>query len=176
MKSHTVAEVAEEIAAATAKAATHPHLRPLSAYLREIREALHMDIAFVSEFVDERRVFAIVDVSAGESAVVPGASDPLIDTYCKRIVTGELPQLIPDADALPEAARLPITQALRIGAYLSAPIVLKSGRVFGTLCCLSHAPQPNLRQYDADALAAVANAIAASIDRHGRVSDKLSLF
>jgi GAF domain-containing protein len=176
MRSHPVVDVAAEIAAATAQAATHTHLRPLSDYLREIREALRMDIAFVSEFVDERRVFAIVDVSAGESTVVPGASDPLLDTYCKRIVSGELPCLIPDAGGLPEAAALPITQALRIGAYLSAPIVLKSGRVFGTLCCLSHAPQPGLRQYDADALAAVANAIAASIDRHGRISDKLSLF
>lgn len=169
-------EIAAEIAAATAEEATHPHLKPLSDYLGEIREALGMEIAFVSRFVDDRRVFKVVNLSGETSATIaPGGSDPLLDTYCRRIVTGELPRLIPDTSALPEAAGLQITRKLRIGAYLSAPIVLKNNQVYGTLCCMSHAAQPHLRQHDADALAAVANAIAASIDRHGRITSHLSL-
>lgn len=175
MESSQLNKIAAEIAAATADHATHGHLRPLSSYLLEVREVLGMDIAFVSEFVDDRRVFAVVSASGEKPLIEPGASHPLLDTYCQRIVSGELPRLIPDTASEPGAAKLPVTRELRIGAYLSAPIVLRNGKVFGTLCCLSHVTRPDLRQSDADALEAVANAIALSVDRYKGLSPHLTL-
>ena len=97
----------------------------------------------------------------------PGASDPLLETYCQKIVDGRLPFVIPDTSQLHEAASLAITQALQIGAYLSAPVLLPNGEVFGTVCCISHAVREDLRRKDADALRAVADAVAASIGRKG---------
>lgn len=165
-----LAAITREYAVATADFASEDRHKPLSEFLARVRAALGMDIAFVSQFVDDQRVFRIVSVAAqGPSPVAPGNSDPLVDSYCKRIVEGRLPRAIPDTDASAEAKALAITQRLAIGSYLSVPIVLRNGEVYGTLCCFSHLARPQLGEADVLGLQDVANVIAAGIDRTGRV-------
>lgn len=160
----SLASATREYAVATADFATHPHHQSLSEFLSRVRAALDMDIAFVSEFVDDRRVFRVVNAASGSTSVRVGLSDPLIDTYCKQVVEGRLPRAIPDTDELPSARQLEITQKLRIGAYLSVPIVLKDGHVYGTLCCFSHQARPGLGAAEVLGLQDVANVIARGID------------
>jgi GAF domain-containing protein len=163
-----LAALTREFAVVTADASTHDVHRPLSEFLARVRAALGMDIAFVSQFVDDQRVFRVVSVAAqGLSPVAPGNSDPLVDSYCKRVLEGRLPRAIPDAGALPEARNLAITERLRIGAYLSVPIVLRGGEVFGTLCCFSHLARPELGEEHVLGLQDVANVIAAGISVEG---------
>lgn len=161
---------AEEFARATSDAASPGLYGPLTFLLAQVRRSLNMDVVFVSQFIDKERVFEVVSAE-GEAAdaVVTGRSDPLLDTYCKRIVDGRLPAIIPDTGASPEASSLAITQVLHIRAYLSAPVVLPNGQVFGTVCCISHSPRSDLRDADAEALAAVARAVAASVTRSGTI-------
>lgn len=161
---HSLAAVTREYAVATADFASHPQHQSLSAFLSRVRAALDMDIAFVSEFVDDERIFRVVNAASTSSPVRVGASDPLIDTYCKQVVEGRLPRAIPDTGALPAARDLAITRKLQIGAYLSVPIVLKDGRVYGTLCCFSHQPWPGLGSAEILGLQDVANVIARGID------------
>src|SRR5688500_5765409 len=71
--------------------------------LRALRTHLGMDVAFISEFREGRRVFRYVDSTRDHAAVQMGASDPLEDTYCQRVVDGRLPELINDTAELPEA-------------------------------------------------------------------------
>lgn len=149
----------------------HPELfRPLTFLLAQVRQSLAVDVVFVSQFVDKERVFEVVSAE-GEAAsrIVPGSSDPVLDTYCQRIVDGRLPAIIADTSASREAASLQITLALGIHAYLSAPVILPNRRVFGTVCCISHRVRPDLREIDARALASVADAVAASITRGGAI-------
>lgn len=155
---------------ATAQDAQPDLFQPLTFLLAQVRRMLAVDVVFVSQFVDNDRVFEVVSAE-GEAAtrIVPGKSDPSLDTYCQRIVDGRLPAVIADTGALPEAASLEITQALSIRAYLSAPVILANGRVFGTVCCISHQVRPDLRERDAQALAAVAQAVAASVTRKGSI-------
>lgn len=163
-----LSKITSEYAVATADFATRENHRELSQFLSRVREALGMDIAFVSQFVDDQRVFRVVSVAAeGPSPVAPGNSDPLVDSYCKRVIEGRLPQAIPDTTASAEARNLAITERLRIGAYLSVPIVLKNGEVFGTLCCFSHLARPDLGEGEVLGLQDVASVIAASIDTDG---------
>jgi GAF domain-containing protein len=161
---------AQSYAAATADSAAPDLYLPLTFLLTQVRRCLNIDIAFVSRFVDRDRLFEVVS-SAGDAApeVAPGNSDPLLDSYCQRIVDGRLPAVIHDTAAIEEAAALPITAALNIKAYLSAPVVLANGVVFGTVCCISHSTRPDLRESDAAALRAVADAVASSVDRKGTV-------
>jgi GAF domain-containing protein len=163
-------DAARAFGVASATGASPDLYEPMSFLLAQVRQALGMEIVFVSRFVDRARVFEVVS-AAGDHAgqVVPGHSDPLLDTYCQRIVEGRLPAVIRDAQAVPAAFELPITQALQIRAYLSAVVVLANGTVFGTLCCISHSPRQDLRDQDAAALAEVAKAVAASIDRTGKI-------
>lgn len=165
-----VIAAAAAFARVTSEDASPELYRPLTFLLAQVRRSLAMDVVFVSRFIDRDRVFEVVSTE-GEAAsmVVPGGSDPLLDTYCQRIVDGRLPAIIPDTGASPEASSLAITRVLGIRAYLSAPVVLPNGQVFGTVCCISHTARPDLRDADAKAIAAVAQAVAASVTRGGAI-------
>ncbi|OUM01884.1 GAF domain-containing protein [Variovorax sp. JS1663] len=115
--------------------------------LRLLREHLQMDVAFVSEFCDGRRVFRRVDARPQARVIEAGQSSSLEESFCQRVVDGRLPQLIHDVAALPSASELPPTP-FPVGAHLSTPIVLDDGRVYGTICCFSFAPNEQLTQRD----------------------------
>jgi EAL domain-containing protein (putative c-di-GMP-specific phosphodiesterase class I) len=120
--------------------------------LNALRRHLSMDVAFIGEFDAGRRVFRHVAAEPGGTPIEPGDSDPLEASYCQRAVDGRLPLLIPDTADFPEAMALPVTEALGIGAYLTCPIHLDDGRVYGTLCCFSASPDSSLNQRDMDVL------------------------
>ena len=166
-----LAEIAQSISFATWAGTTDQRLQGLSTYLGAVREALGMEVAFVSQLLEQGRVFKVVSSSPGSpSPIRVGHSDPLLDTYCMYVLQGRLPPVIRDIrTAGHQAALLPITQRLGIGCYLSAAVVLPDWRMFGTLCCFSRQARPDLEDEDGRALGAVADAIAAAVDEGGNV-------
>lgn len=137
----------------------------LSDLLRAIRLHLGMDIAFVSEFSDNRRIFRYVDCACEKPVIQVGDSDPLHQTYCQRIVDGRLPQIIQDAALIPAAAELPVTRSLPVGAHISIPIQLTNGRIYGTFCCLSSAPDCTLAERELAVMQVFAEFIGEQIER-----------
>lgn len=127
---------------------TRPSEEILLETLQSVRRLLGMQVAFVSEFTGGRRVFRYVDAEPGSLELPVGASDPLGESYCQRVVDGRLPELIRDATKIPEALTLPVTKALPVGAHLSVPIVFSDGRVYGTFCCFSTRPDETLNDRD----------------------------
>ncbi|MGH9154185.1 MAG: sensor domain-containing phosphodiesterase, partial [Acidimicrobiales bacterium] len=132
--------------------------------LRAIRRHLGMDVAFLSEFVDGRRVFRAVDAAGADPPVRVGEGGPLEESYCQRVVDGRLPELIHDARAVPAAAELPATHSLPVGAHLSVPVRLADGRVYGTFCCFSTTPDLSLNERDLAMMRVFAELTAAQID------------
>lgn len=124
--------------------------------LRAVRTHLGMDVGFVSEFSNGRRVFRHVESADGKQCIDVGSSDPLDQSYCHWVVEGRLPQLIRDPADHPFARSLPATKAVPVGAHLSVPIRLRDGRVYGTFCCFSMAPDPSLTERDLSVLRAFA--------------------
>jgi EAL domain-containing protein (putative c-di-GMP-specific phosphodiesterase class I) len=116
--------------------------------LHAVRTHLGMDVAYVSEFVGDRSVFRVVDAPGLEGLAKPGDSHSLDDVYCRHILAGRLPELIPDTAAEPIAAAMPITAAIPIGRHMSIPIRLADGRPFGMFCCLGRAADPTLGARD----------------------------
>jgi EAL domain-containing protein (putative c-di-GMP-specific phosphodiesterase class I) len=137
----------------------------LNRALKAIRSHLGMDVAFVSEFTEGRRIFRHVDSLEGLSPIQVGDSSPLEEGYCQRVVDGRLPELIPDTAALADAMALPETQAVPIGAHLSVPIRLASGQVYGTFCCFSFAADASLNERDLQMMRVFADLTAFQIDR-----------
>jgi GAF domain-containing protein len=131
--------------------------------LATLRRKLGMDVVFVSEFVDGRRVFRFVDHSGPEAVIRPGDSNPVEESFCQRVVDGRLPGLIHDVAQLPPDADLPPT-SLRLGGHLSTPIVLKTGEAYGTLCCFSARPSPQLRDQDLETLKLCAKLVARKVE------------
>ena len=167
-----LAQIANSIAFATWAGTTDQRLQALSTYLSAVRETVGMEVAFVSQLVDQWRVFKVVSASPQTHAPIRvGQSDPLLDTYCMYVLQGRLPPVIRDIrTAWHHAALLPITERLGIGCYLSATVLLTDGRPFGTLCCFSRQARPDLLDEDGQALGEVARAIGAAVDESGSVS------
>lgn len=130
--------------------ANHPSVdETIIETLRSVRTLLGMEIAFISEFKDGRRIFRYTDTAPGVVPIVyVGNSDPLEESYCQRVIDGRLPELIRDAMQIPEALTLPATTAVPVGAHLSVPIRFSDGHVYGTYCCFCTSPDATLNERD----------------------------
>lgn len=128
--------------------------------LGRVRQNLGMEIAFIAEFTGGRRVFRYVDAGTSDLQILEGNSDPLDDSFCLRVADGRLPQLMTDACRNAEALKLPVTQALPVGAHLSVPVKLSDGHIFGTICCFSRHADESLQDHDLDTLRMIADVMA----------------
>jgi GAF domain-containing protein len=133
-------------AAATAEAAAgaEASARAIERILATAREQLSLEVSFLSEWVDGKQVFRGLDGDAESFGLHQDEGLPLADSYCIRVVRGELPAVIPDASQNLIAAGLAVTAAAGIGAYVGVPVTFTDGHMYGMLCCLSHAPDPSL--------------------------------
>ena len=116
--------------------------------LRSVRTALGMEVAFVSEFTGDRRVFRFVDADPGFMPLKVGLSGPLDESFCKLICDGMVSELLRDAQDEPAVAHLAATRALPIGAHIGVPIRFSDGRLYGTFCCFSRKADPTLNDRD----------------------------
>lgn len=135
--------------------------------LRRLRTMMGMDVVFVSEFVDDKRTFRYVDARSADCPLKAGDAGPLSESFCLRVADGRLPRLIEDVSALPPEQSSDAARSLDIRTHLSIPIVLHSGKVFGTLCCFSQVNRVDVSDKDRQTLQAMADFIAAGVDRHG---------
>lgn len=137
--------------------------------LQAIRTHLKMEVAFLSEFLGEKRIYRYVDSDWVNNPIHPGKSDPLENTYCHLVAKGVLPELMHDAAKNPHTARFPETTKIPVGAFLSVPIYLSDGYLFGTFCCFSRSPDTTLNQRDLSLMHAFAELAGKAIERTRRV-------
>lgn len=128
------------------------------------RELLDMDLAWVSEFVEDRQVFRALDGDAARFNVAVGDSGLIEKSFCVRVLDGRLPVVIPDVSAEPDAAALTVTAQLRIGAYVGVPLVSdEGGEPVGMLCCVSRTPRAGLPEDARQVLQLLARLIARDV-------------
>lgn len=129
------------------------------------REALGMDVAFVSKFEEDRMEFRALEGDAESFGWQEGGGVPLEGTFCKRVVDGRLPNVVPDAGSDGRVSGLEVTREADIGSYVGVPLRFSDGRVYGTLCCLSHSAEPRLQERDARFVEVLARLVADQIER-----------
>lgn len=134
--------------------------------LHSVRNLLDMDVAFVSEFSDGRRIFRYVDSCPECMSIRANTSDPLEETYCQRVLDGRLPELITDTAKNIEASKLPITHHLRIGNYLGVPIRFSDGVLYGTFCCFSMQANDTLNNHHLETVRLFANFVGKVMERN----------
>jgi len=129
--------------------------------LETVRTHLEMDVAYVSEIIGNKSVFRDVDAPGLEELIKPGDEKSLDDVYCRHILEGRLPQLMPDTSREPVAAAMPITEM--IGAHVSVPLRRENGDVYGMFCCFSAEPKAELNERDLNITRAFAGLVAEKI-------------
>ena len=120
----------------------------LNKLLTIMRDHLGMNVAFISQFVDGKRVFRFIDSNNNSAAINVGDSDPLEETYCKKIVDRNLDGIILDTHENNITRNLAVTEKLSIGSYMGAPIRLSNGEVYGTFCCYKESADSTLNERD----------------------------
>lgn len=66
------------------------------------------------------------------------------DSFCSQMVLGRGPRIAPRSAAVPAYATAPIARQVTIGAYVGVPLRRGDGSLFGTLCAIHPAPQPDI--------------------------------
>lgn len=142
----------------------------ISKGLEAIRTHLGMEVAYVSEFVGDKSVFRSVNAPGLEDTIKVGDEKPLDDIFCRHILAGRLPELMPDVSLEPFAMSLPIMQEVPIGAHVSVPILLADGEPYGMFCCLSFQANPTLNDRDLKMMKVFADMAAHQIGRDVEVN------
>jgi EAL domain-containing protein (putative c-di-GMP-specific phosphodiesterase class I) len=136
------------------------------------RNQLGMDVAFVSAIEQGLEQIKAVDGDAESFGLDGGIAIPLEESYCNRMVKGRLPNVIPDARREERVQDLAVTASAGIGAYVGVPVHLWDGRLYGTLCCLSHAPEPSLDDRDVRFMHVLATVISDQIELETRQAER----
>jgi GAF domain len=137
--------------------------------LRDVREALDMDVAFVSQFSEDRLVFRALEGDAESFGWREGTSFPIDESYCKRVLDGRIPREVPDAKGEDATKDLRVTTEADMGCYCAVALVLSDGRPYGTLCCVSHEADPWLRERDLGIMERTARWLVEQLERRGRL-------
>ena len=137
--------------------------------LSDVRRALRMDVAFVSEFAGDELVFRKLEGDSGSFGWREGTSFPIDESYCKRVLDGRIPRVVPDARREDATRDLRVTSEAGMGSYCAVPLVLSDGRLYGTLCCVSHEPDPRLRESDLGIMERTARWLVEDLERRGRL-------
>lgn len=131
--------------------------------LAAAHEHLGMDASYITT-IDARHqtVHAIVG-DADVAARYTGTVFPVEQTYCMRMLNGEIPNIVPDTRAEPAISDLDVTHELH--AYVGVPVKLSDGRVHGTLCCVSREPRTGLGSEELRFMQTLAGIVATRVER-----------
>ena len=145
----------------------HQPPEKIESLLSMVRENLEMDVAFVSEFAGGRLLFRALEGDAESFGWREGEGFRLDESYCKRVLDGRLPNVVPDARSEGLTKDLWVTSEADIGSYVAVPVLLPDGHPYGTLCCASHKADPRLRERDLGLMEGVARELSRQIKREG---------
>ena len=136
---------------------------PITGALKLAHTETQMDVAVLAEVCDGREVVRYLAGDGGSFGLSPGASVPIEDTYCHRLLTGRLSNVVRDAQANEHVRDLEITRAARVGAYIGVPLTGLDARLY-VLCCLAHEQRPQLSDRDVLFLRDLGAAVLAALE------------
>lgn len=133
------------------------------------REHLGMDASYITT-IDSRLQTIHALVSDPETVNrYQGTVFPVEQTYCMRMLAGQIPNAVPDTRAEPAISQLPVTSEFH--AYVGVPVKLSDGSVHGTLCCVSRETRPGLGPGELRFMQVLADIVAARVDQvHGDIA------
>lgn len=132
--------------------------------LTAARDHLGMDASYITTFgPKEQAIHAIVSEDREMVARYQGTVFPVEQTFCLRMLGGEIPNMVPDTGAEPAISGL--AAAREFHAYVGVPVKLSDGRVHGTLCCVSRNTRPEMKAEELHFMEVLSEIVAARIDQ-----------
>lgn len=130
--------------------------------LRTAKDSLGLSLTFLSRLDGQTQHLEVVESS------IPffhdGQTQPQATSLCQAILEGKLPSVIPNVAKLPEAKRLPAARFPRIRSYVSVPVSLSDGTLYGTFCAAGFTADKALSKRDRALMEVLASAAATLIE------------
>lgn len=139
------------------------------------REALGMEAGYVAEFTGGEQVYREVAGDAGSFDIRRDEGYPLDGSYCQRMVVGDIGNVVADSSQEAAVRDLAITELGEIGAYIGVPITFSDGRVYGTVCAVSHESRSELSDRDVLVLKAIARLMGSELEREAAQTRNVEL-
>lgn len=103
-----------------------------------------------------------------------GHRQPRETSLCQLILDGELPQVLPDLRKFPAAMQTAAAQRVHIRSFVSVPVTLSDGTVYGTFCAGGLSAHDGLTERDTGLLQVLAQAAALIIEPDVRAAERES--
>jgi len=130
--------------------------------LRIAKKSLGLSMTFLSRLDGETQHLEVVE------STIPlfhdGQTQPQATSLCQAILDGKLPSVIPNIAKIPEAKRLPAARFPRLRSYVSVPVSLSDGTLYGTFCAAGFTADNDLSKRDRALLEVLASATATIIE------------
>ncbi|MHB2028335.1 MAG: sensor domain-containing phosphodiesterase [Acidimicrobiales bacterium] len=136
--------------------------RKVAELLRTAKNSLGLSLTFLSRLDGEVQHLEVVESSI--PLFHDGQSQPQATSLCQAILDGKLPSVIPNVAKLPEAKRLPAARFPRIRSYVSVPVTLSDGTLYGTFCAAGFTADNALSKRDHALMEVLASAAATIIE------------
>ncbi|MCZ2813064.1 EAL domain-containing protein [Modestobacter sp. VKM Ac-2979] len=131
--------------------------------LRTAKESLQLSVAFLSRLDGTTQHLEVVESSV-PFLFQEGNQQQQETSLCQAILDGELPAVIPDLRRHPAAMALPAARLPRIRSYVSVPVVLSDGELYGTFCAAGLTTDKGLTKRDQSLMTVLASAAAVLIE------------
>jgi EAL domain-containing protein (putative c-di-GMP-specific phosphodiesterase class I) len=131
--------------------------------LATARESLGLTAAFLARMDGPDQYLEVVD-SAVPFLFQEGNVQRRETSLCQAILDGKVPEVMPDLRDHPEAMKLPAARFPRIRSYVSVPVRLSDGSLYGTLCAAGLRPEKALSRRDKSLMDVLAHAAAVVIE------------
>ena len=135
----------------------------VSALLVIAKESLNLSVAFLSRLDGTTQHLEVVESSV-PFLFKEGVKQRQDTTFCQAIIDKKLPSVIPDVRKFPEAMKLPAARMPRIRSYVSVPVVLSDGSLYGTFCAAGLTTDKELTKRDKSLMDVLAHAAAVIIE------------
>jgi EAL domain-containing protein (putative c-di-GMP-specific phosphodiesterase class I) len=127
------------------------------------KKALGLSIAFLSRLDGETQHLDVVE-SPLPLLFRDGIRRPQATSLCQAILDGKLPHVIPNLRDFPEAMKLPAAKMPRLRSFVSVPVVLSDGTLFGTFCAAGLTSDKGLSRRDQALMEVLARAAAVVVE------------
>jgi len=131
--------------------------------LRTAKKSLHLSVAFLSRLDGTTQHLEVVD-SAVPFLFQEGATQVQETTICQAILDEKLPAVIPNLRDFPAAMKLPAARMPHVRSFVSVPVTLSDGSLYGTFCAAGLTSDKDLTTRDKALMDVLASAAAVIIE------------
>ncbi len=135
----------------------------LAVLVHTAKTSLRLSVAFLSRMDGTTQHLEVVDSSV-PFLFREGATQRQDTTLCQAVLDGKLPAVMPDVTLFPEAMKLPAAKLPRIRSYVSVPVRLSDGSLYGTFCAAGLSSDRDLTKRDKALMDVLAHAASVILE------------